>query len=974
MKRHPNKLLPLLLALCLALTLLSIPALAGTVDSVAVTMTQPAAGDKILETAASFRADKLDYYLSTAVEITDLDAYHENPRTGTRVIENPDETFESGKIYHLQVHLSRRDGDTLADMPSVTINGHAVTMHTPQGLDAALADYDGSVDFYDGCVAQTEDAGYLILMVTTRIPGDCTVTYQPNDPAGVYLTEADAQPLTLTYPAGSEVTVEPTTGNDSEIWYHGLVFQARDGAVFVEWNTAADGSGTAYREGDLLADCIDGDITLYAIWTEAATLSIEKTVVIEDGSLPATYPENFHFELVDDNYDTWLVAWPDSDSSTPLWVCTTQFTAGGRLVPGRSYRFAEDEYSADSAFLGYARVKTEFYWNGSTTPVVWAAGEDAPEIPLTMADGVNTIRVVNTYRNTGADIVNDSLALQHQVPQSDRSGWDGSDTTAHKATAAQPTIHYRATLDLSATTLTEAGKEKLDGYELPSGTIWDIIRASPDDFRYGSFLMLQLHFDAEQLASLSPEDFTGLTLEHNWFELDTYDPAHPEYAVGVPDPDAETFHEFYIYLRFRADADFNAAPDDELTLSGLTLTLQTPLSDADTDRNPRAIRTTARLTGLLRDGGSVMSLDVQAARGRYGDDPLLLSGAETTDTVLLYWTEAKETLPPADIRDEDSWYLALQKQDADDGSALRGAKFGLFQNDRQIATAISGADGYAYFRLTESAYRALSDGDTLYYQELTAPGGYALDSQAHAVRRSDFFQSSAAARKAAAVVGNHRSTAPDGLNAADHVAYVQGYEDGTVRPGAPVTRAETAAMLYRLLTDARRAEIRSTTHRFTDVSAANWYQEAVASMARGGYLTGYADGSFGGDRSITRAEFVAMLTRFLGQQSATCSFSDVDRSHWAYDAIAAATASGWITGYADGSFRPDQSITRAEAMAILNRVLNRGVDEHSELPDFRVWPDNEPTAWYYYEVIEATNGHLYTGARPSEDWTALLSR
>ena len=155
MKRHPNKLLPLLLALCLALTLLSIPALAGTVDSVAVTMTQPAAGDKILETAASFRADKLDYYLSTAVEITDLDAYHENPRTGTRVIENPDETFESGKIYHLQVHLSRRDGDTLADMPSVTINGHAVTMHTPQGLDAALADYDGSVDFYDGCVAQT---------------------------------------------------------------------------------------------------------------------------------------------------------------------------------------------------------------------------------------------------------------------------------------------------------------------------------------------------------------------------------------------------------------------------------------------------------------------------------------------------------------------------------------------------------------------------------------------------------------------------------------------------------------------------------------------------------------------------------------------------------------------------------------------------------------------------------------------------
>lgn len=216
-----------------------------------------------------------------------------------------------------------------------------------------------------------------------------------------------------------------------------------------------------------------------------------------------------------------------------------------------------------------------------------------------------------------------------------------------------------------------------------------------------------------------------------------------------------------------------------------------------------------------------------------------------------------------------------------------------------------------------------------------------------------------------------KPTTPEDLNTLDHTAYVNGYDDGTVRPQGQITRAETATMLFRLLTDERRAEIRTTNHSFTDIPANAWYREAVATMANGGYITGYEDGTFRGDQAITRAEFVAILARFINVQKAETIFKDVSSDHWAHDAIATATIAEWLTGYADGTFGPDTYITRAEAMTIINRALGRGVDSTSELLNFKVWPDNSPDAWYYYEVIEATNDHKYTGKRPNETWTAL---
>lgn len=317
------------------------------------------------------------------------------------------------------------------------------------------------------------------------------------------------------------------------------------------------------------------------------------------------------------------------------------------------------------------------------------------------------------------------------------------------------------------------------------------------------------------------------------------------------------------------------------------------------------------------------------------------------------------------------YYFAIEKVDAQDGHALNGAKFGLYLDGKQVATATSNRSGIALFRVSESDYRKINAKSELYYQELTAPEGYVVSSDKIDIEKSDLTTSQTTAEKNAETVRNYQKNAPADLNGDDHVAYVHGYTDGTVKPNNNVTRAETATMLYRLLTESRRNEIQTANNSFSDVSTDDWYNESVSTMANGKYITGYPDGTFGGNKNITRAEFVAMLVRFIGVQNEDCSFIDVSRDYWAYGCIATATKAGWIAGYTDGTFKPEQPITRAEAMTIINRVLNRGVNEKSELMNFRVWPDNDPSAWYYYEVIEASNEHEYTGSRPSENWTSL---
>ena len=221
--------------------------------------------------------------------------------------------------------------------------------------------------------------------------------------------------------------------------------------------------------------------------------------------------------------------------------------------------------------------------------------------------------------------------------------------------------------------------------------------------------------------------------------------------------------------------------------------------------------------------------------------------------------------------------------------------------------------------------------------------------------------------------GNGYAT-PSGLNGKDHFAYVVGYPDGTVRPEANITRAEVTAIFFRLIEENLRASNLNENNAFEDVSKDDWYNTAISTMTRLGIVKGRYAGLFVPDANITRAEFATICARFDDSQFEIIdSFTDVS-GHWAESDIHEAAAHGWIRGYEDGSFKPDQFITRAEAMTMINRVLNRVPETYKDLlSDMIMWPDNgDTTAWYYLPVQEATNSHDYSMKNHVyEKWTAI---
>ena len=214
-----------------------------------------------------------------------------------------------------------------------------------------------------------------------------------------------------------------------------------------------------------------------------------------------------------------------------------------------------------------------------------------------------------------------------------------------------------------------------------------------------------------------------------------------------------------------------------------------------------------------------------------------------------------------------------------------------------------------------------------------------------------------------------------GLNNTDHFAYIVGYGNGEVRPQNSITRAEVAAIFFRLLEDDVRDANYTRQNKFTDVSNDAWYCSAVSTLSAMGIISGYPDATFRPNASITRAEFAAIATRFdVNGDKTPASFNDI-ADHWAKDEIAVAANNGWVNGYKDGSFRPQNKITRAETMSLVNRVLNRKPETAEDLlENMAKWTDNADTnAWYYLAVQEATNSHYYEYKENSqyEKWTEL---
>ena len=200
------------------------------------------------------------------------------------------------------------------------------------------------------------------------------------------------------------------------------------------------------------------------------------------------------------------------------------------------------------------------------------------------------------------------------------------------------------------------------------------------------------------------------------------------------------------------------------------------------------------------------------------------------------------------------------------------------------------------------------------------------------------------------------------LNKTDHFAYVIGYPDGTVHPNGQITRAEVATIFFRLLRDEVRDGAFTTSNTYSDVAYGKWYNNPISTMSALGIITGYPDGTFKPNKPITRAEFAAIAARFDETQSGkSATFSDVI-GHWAAKEIGIAYYNDWIKGYPDGTFKPDQNITRAEAMTLINRVLERKPESPADLlTNMNKWTDNMDTSkWYYLDVQEATNSHAYT--------------
>ena len=362
--------------------------------------------------------------------------------------------------------------------------------------------------------------------------------------------------------------------------------------------------------------------------------------------------------------------------------------------------------------------------------------------------------------------------------------------------------------------------------------------------------------------------------------------------------------------------------------------------------------------GYVRDGHSFVGWNTH--RDGSGTHHVPGSSITVTDHIHLYaqWTRSS-TGGVADI----GYTLHLTKRDAGDDTPLGGAEFELWRvggnaPDTKIGTYQTDRSGRIQARVSQS-------GD-YYWVEVTPPEGYQLDGTAHPT---------ATGKNSSIAVYNTRS-AGHALLTDDHIAYIHGYPDGHIHPLDNITRAEASALLYRLLREDIRLEHQTTENSFKDVPANAWYASAVSTLARLGVLSGRTPDTFAPNAPITRAEFTTICARLDQSESAAERvFSDIG-GHWAEQYILRAAALGWTRGYPDGSFRPQNSITRAEAITMINRVLGRSPGSKDDLlPGMKVWPDNPETAWYYLSVQEATNGHsARRKADGHEKWIALTEQ
>ena len=629
-----------------------------------------------------------------------------------------------------------------------------------------------------------------------------------------------------------------------------------------------------------------------------------------------------------------------------------------------------------------------------------------------------------------ADLIDDDITIKHGV---NGAPADGDDSTAH-IVKKDAKISYQATLDMKNLDF-GANPEHADAVRIIRAamtsvgvtSLWDFIKNNSIDIFADSKVNLYVKF-SDKLEN--PATLDGITLKSGWFKLDpnnkpTYnnttgywtipcvikvegdegvDTKNPMITLsGVSLPltaaaqdelsngtELTITSESYIDGTIKISThelsligkskDAPAKNTAKLKLAVPTYTVTYDGNGADsgktTDNTAYATGTTAtvKANGYTRNGYTFTGWNTKAD----GSGTPYKTGdwITMTGSVILYAQWTRNSSHGGD--DDDKYFFAIQKVDAQDGHALNGAKFELYQldkNDRIVnrrvvrTTQQSNKNGIALFSVdNKKSYDGI-----WYYAEVSAPEGYVLDRTEYEINDKDFSDSLSTAVKYADIVRNYRGTTPDLLNDSDHFAYVIGYMDGNVRPYGLISRAETTTIFFRLLKDSVRDGNLLTSNTYTDVADDYWANTAISTMTGLGIVQGRSTTTFDPKAPITRAQFAAICARFdTGKSNGEQTFSDI-QGHWAEKYIQRAAELGWIKGFEDGTFRPDTYITRAQAMTMINRVLNRIPEDESDLlPGMNVWPDCNPGDWFYLTVQEATNSHDFKHKAGSyETWTRL---
>lgn len=358
--------------------------------------------------------------------------------------------------------------------------------------------------------------------------------------------------------------------------------------------------------------------------------------------------------------------------------------------------------------------------------------------------------------------------------------------------------------------------------------------------------------------------------------------------------------------------------------------------------------------GYVRDGHSFVGWNTQ--RDGSGTHYVPGSSITVTDHIHLY---AQWTRNSSGDDDDTGYTLRLTKLDAGDGTPLSGAKFELWRvgtrSDTRLGVYETNRYGWTQAEVSQS-------GD-YYWVETVPPEGYRLGGGKHPTNTG---------KNSRITVYNTEAAVP-ALFTDDHYAYIVGGPDGTVRPNDSMTRAGVATIFFRLLKDSVRDANLLTGCTYTDVPDGHWANTAISTMTGLDIVRGYDAAAFGPGDPITRAQFAAICARFdTGKSNGSRTFSDIE-GHWAKAYIERAAELGWISGFQDGTFRPDAYITRAQAVTMINRMLNRVPEDPSDLlPGMNVWPDCGPGDWFYLAIQEATNSHDYRRKAGSyETWTDL---